>query len=141
MKTFLIVGLDSHAIDFSGPNVPPGMTAERLSAQIEETRRQFAEQGDRADVCSVKFDGAAERQVSDQLSRMKYDCIMIGGGIRQPDGSIELFERIINAIHQHAPDAAIAFLKLPKDGVAAAARVLSGDFKRAGLLSPSSPVV
>ena len=141
MNTYLIVGLDSDAIDFSGPNVPPGMTAERLSAQIEETRRQFAEQGDRADVCAVKFDGAAERQVSDQLSRMKYDCIMIGGGIRQPDESIELFEKVINAIHQHAPDAAIAFLKLPKDGVAAAARVLSGDFKRAGLLSPSSPVV
>jgi len=52
-----------------------------------------------------------------------------------------VLEHIINAVHQHAPDAAIAFLKLPRDAIAAAARVLSRDFKDAGLLSPSSPVV
>ncbi len=140
MKTFLIVGIDPDAIDYSAPNIPPGMTAEKLSAEIEQTRQQFSDQGDRADVCGLKSDGSAEAQITGQFARSNYDCIMVGGGIRQPDQSIELFEKIINAIHQHAPKAAIAFLKMPKDGIAAAGRVLSADFKRAGLLNPSSPV-
>ena len=139
MKTFLIIGIDPDSTDFSGPNTPPGMTAEKLSAEVEEARRQFADQGDRADLCAVKLDTTAAARVSEQLSGSRYDCIMIGGGLRQ-DESIEVLERIINAVHQHAPTAAIAFLKMPKDGIAAAAPVLSRDFAQAGLLSPSSPV-
>jgi len=139
MRTFLIVGIDPDAIDFSGPNTPPGMTAEKLSAEVEESRRQFADQGDRADLCAIKLDESAGARVSEQLARARYDCILIGGGLR-PDESIGVLERIINAVHQHAPDAAIAFLKLPRDAIAAAARVLSRDFKDAGLLSPTSPV-
>ncbi len=139
MRTFLIVGIDPDSTDFSGPNTPPGMTAKKLSAEVEEALRQFADQGDRADLCAVKLDTTAAARVSEQLSSSRYDCIMIGGGLRQ-DESIEVLERIINAVHQHAPDAAIAFLKMPKDGIAAAARVLSHDFAQAGLLSPSSPV-
>jgi len=140
MRTFLIVGIDPDSIDFSGPNTPPGMTAGKLSAEVEESRRQFADQGDRADLCAIKLDESAGARVSEQLARSKYDCILIGGGLR-PDESIGVLERIINAVHQYAPDAAIAFLKLPRDAVAAAARVLSRDFKNAGLLSLSSPVV
>ncbi len=136
MKTFLIVGIDPNSIDFSGPNTPPGMTAEKLSAEVEESRREFAGQGDRADLCEIKLDDSAGTRVSQQLARSKYDCILIGGGLR-PDGSIRVLERIINAIHQHAPEAAIGFLKLPRDAIAAADRVLSRDFKDAGLLSPS----
>jgi len=136
MRTFLIVGIDPDSIDFSGPNTPPGMTAEKLSTEVEESRRQFADQGDRADLCAIKLDESAGARVSEQLACAKYDCILIGGGLR-PDGSIRVLERIINAVHQHAPDAAIAFLKLPRDAIAAATRVLSRDFKDAGLLSPS----
>lgn len=136
MNTFLIVGIDPDSIDFSGPNTPPGMTAATLSAEIEESRRQFANQGDRADLCAIRLDESARVRVSEQLARSRYDCVLIGGGLR-PDESIGVLERIINAVHQHAPDAVIAFLKLPRDAVAAAARVLSPDFKDAGLLSPS----
>lgn len=139
MKTFLIIGIDPKSIDYSTPNNPPGMTAEKLAAEVEESRRQFAEQGDRADLCQIKLDDSAGLRVSEQLARSKYDGILIGGGLR-PDGSISVLERIINAVHQHAPDAAIAFLKLPRDAITGAARVLSQDFKNAGLLSPSSPV-
>lgn len=139
MRTFLIVGIDPETIDFSGPNTPPGMTAEKLSAEIEKSRRQFADQGDRADLCKIILDESAGTRVSAQLARSKYDVILIGSGLR-PDTSIGVLERIINAVHQDAPDAAIAFLKLPRDAIAAAARVLSRDFADAGLLSPSSPV-
>lgn len=139
MKTFLIIGINPKSIDFSGPNTPPGMTAETLAAEVEESRRQFAEQGDRADLCQIELDESAGTRVSEHLDRTRYNGVLIGGGLR-PDTSVPVLERIINAIHQHAPDAAIAFLKLPRDAVAGAARVLSRDFKDAGLLSASSSI-
>lgn len=139
MSNFLIIGLDPASIDFSGPNTPPGMTAEKLAVEVEKSIREFAEQGDHADLCAIRLDASAGARVTEQLARSKYDGILIGGGLR-PDGSIEVLERIINAVHQHAPAAAISFLKLPRDALAGAARVLSHDFKVSGLLSPSSPV-
>lgn len=138
MRTFLIIGLDTDAIDFSGPDSPPGMTAEKLSAQIAATQQQFAAQGDRADVCAVKLEPSAVGLVTDRLARCTYDCIMIGGGLRSSP-AIETLERVVNAVHRHAPAAAIAFLDLPKDGIAAASRVLSRDYERAGLLASSAP--
>ena len=140
MRIFLIVGIDPNSINFSGPNTPPGMTAEKLSAEIAETQRQFAAQGDRADICPVTLDASAASRVSARLTRSTYDCILIGGGFRE-DAAIETLERIINAVHRHAPAAAIALLKTPKDGIAAAARVLSRDFAQAGLLASSSPIL
>lgn len=134
MKRFLIIGIDPDTTDFSGANTPPGLTAEKLTADIEETRRRFAAQGDQADVCAVTIDMTAGGKVSDQLASSAYDCIMIGGGLRQ-DPAIEVLERIMNAVHRHAPAAAIAFLKLPQDGIAAAARVLSREFAQAGLIA------
>lgn len=139
MNTFLIISIDPESIDFSGPNTPPGMTAEKLSAEIAATQQKFAARGDRADICPVTLDPSAVPRVSDQLARSTYDCILIGGGLRE-DAATETLERIINAVHRHAPDAAIAFLDLPRDGIAAATRVLSRDFAQAGLLAPSAPI-
>jgi hypothetical protein len=34
---------------------------------------------------------------------------VVGGGIRKPEPTLELFEIVINLIRRHAPQAAIAF--------------------------------
>lgn len=139
MKTSLIVGIDPDSIDFTVGKTPPGMTAKKLAAEVEASREDFVKQGDRADLCQVRLDEHAGALVSEQLARSKYDCILIGGGFR-PDSSAPVLEHIINAVHQNARRAAISFLSLPRDALAGAARVLSHDFKAAGLLSPSSPI-
>lgn len=139
MRTFLIIGIDPESIDFTIGKTPSGMTAEKLAAEVEASRQDFANQGDRADLCKVRLAENAAALVSEQLARSKYDCILIGGGFR-PDSSVPVLEHIINAVHQHARDAAISFLSLPRDALSGAARVLSRDFKDAGLLSASSPV-
>jgi hypothetical protein len=51
--------------------------------------------------------------------------VVIGGGIRKAEDRLELFERIVNLVHRHAPGAAIAFSGSPVDTFAAAARWLS----------------
>ena len=50
--------------------------------------------------------------------------VVIGGGIREPVDQLDLFERIVNLVHRHAPDAAIAFNESPDDIFDAAARWL-----------------
>ena len=133
MKSFLIIGIDPGSTDFSGPNTPPGMTAE-----IDDARRAFADRGNRADVCAVKLEPSAAGEVTDQLAHSTYDCVIIGGGLRA-DGATQTLERVINAVHRHAPATAIAFVDLPRNCVAAAERVLSRDFAQSGLLAPSAP--
>lgn len=137
MRNLLLIGLDPEGIDYSAPGVPAGMTAEKLFAAVADVQKQFAAQGDHLDNCKIKLDCSAEAPVTAQLAHATYDCILIGGGIREPE-NLEMFERIINSIHRHAPSTPIGFVNLPKDAPKTVARVLSQDYERAGLLSPSS---
>jgi hypothetical protein len=52
----------------------------------------------------------------------QWECVVIGGGVRKPDDQLELFERVVNLVRRHAPDAAIAFNATPTDTFDAAAR-------------------
>jgi hypothetical protein len=67
MKTFLLIGLDPYGIDFTAPNVPKGMTAEKLSAAVANAQKQFSAQGDRLDNCIIKIDGSGAAPVTAQL--------------------------------------------------------------------------
>jgi hypothetical protein len=44
---------------------------------------------------------------------------VVGGGVRHEP---ELFERVVNLVRRHAPEAAIAFNQTPEDTFDAAAR-------------------
>jgi hypothetical protein len=50
--------------------------------------------------------------------------VVIGAGIRREDELLELFERTVNLVHQHAPSAAIAFNTSLTDCVQAVRRWL-----------------
>lgn len=126
MKKFLLIGLNPESIDFSAPGVPAGMTAEKLLATITDVQKHFADQGEHLDNCKVKPDGSAEATVTAQLAHATYNCILIGGGIQQPQ-NMEMFERIINSILRHAPGIPIGLVNLPKDAPETVARVLSND--------------
>jgi len=136
MKTFLLIGLDPSAIDFSATTDPAVATGEKLMATVAASQKQFADRGDRLDNCKILADGSAA-PVIEQLARASYDCVLIGGGILAP-ANLETFERIINSVHRYAPSAIIGYVKLPKDALTTANRVMSKDFERAALLSPSA---
>ena len=59
--------------------------------------------------------------VKRRLAEGRYDCVVIGAGVRLPPGRLVLFEVLVNAIHRAAPGAAIAFNTRPEDSSAAAA--------------------
>ena len=100
MKRILLVGLDPATVDFSDPALPPGMSAEKIHNP----------------------DATAVPAVERRLAESRYDCMVIGAGVRLPPSRLVLFEAVVNPIHRAAPDAAIAFNTRPEDTGAAAAR-------------------
>jgi hypothetical protein len=75
---------------------------------IQAGRARFVEHGLGAEFCLFGVDGSddVEAVVSAALSAHAWDCVVVGRGVRN---SLELFERLINLVRRHAPDAAIAF--------------------------------
>lgn len=72
----------------------------------------------------MALDENPERAIVAALTRKDYACVVIGGGIRNHEPLLEFFEKVINLVRQHAPDAAIAFNSSPEDCADAALRWL-----------------
>jgi len=124
MTTVLLVGENPDTVDYSDPALPPGMTAEKVRAGIEVAMKQFAARGWEADLGVIQPDETAGPTVERQLRSKRYDCVVVGGGVRLPPRRLALFEAVINAIHKAAPGATIAFNTRPDDSADAAARWL-----------------
>ena len=124
MTRILLIGLDPETVDFTDPALPPGMSAEKVHAGIEVALKQFAARGWEADVCFIQPDETAGVTVERQLASKRYDCVVVGGGVRLPPRHLGIFESVINAVHRAAPGAAIAFNTRPDDSADAAARWL-----------------
>lgn len=120
----LFVGQQPETVDFSDPALPPGFDAAKIHAGIAAGMQQMADRGWLADLCLVRPDDSATEAIERQLATTSYDCVVIGGGIRIPPRSLLLFERVVNAVHRAAPNAAIAFNTSPPDTGDAAARWL-----------------
>src|SRR4029079_5205904 len=121
----LLLGYDPETVDFSDPDLPPGMTGEKVHARIAGAMTQFAERGWEWDVCYIRPDETAGPTVERQLRSTHYDCVVIGAGVRLPPRGLALFEAVINTVHDAAPGAAIAFNTRPDDSADAAARALA----------------
>ena len=124
MTRVLLLGYDPETVDFSDPALPPGMNVEKVRAGIEVAMRQFASRGWAADVAFIRPDETARLAVERQLASARYDCVVIGAGVRLPPRLLPIFEVVINAVRKAAPDAAIAFNTRPDDSADAAARWL-----------------
>ncbi len=126
MTRILFVGQKPETVDFSDPAIPPGLDAAKINAGIEIAVAAIAERGWKADLCMIPPDERAGPMLEEQLASARYDCVVIGAGLRLPPKSLSLFERVLNAVHKAAPDAAIAFNTHPEDTAEAAGRWLQG---------------
>ena len=110
----LVIGLDPYRVP--GP-WDPAPVAEGIEAGLA----RFAEHGLPVETCLVGLDGSddVDAVVTEALRRRDWECVTIGGGVRN---DLELFERLINLVRRHAPGAAIAFNSTPSDTYDAAAR-------------------
>lgn len=127
MKKVLLVGQDPETVDFSDPSLAPGLDAAKIHEGIAIAMTQMSERGWQADLCLVRPDESATTTLKRALESASYDCVVIGGGVRIPPGSLLLFETLVNTVHKSAPGAFIAFNTKPEDTGTAAARWLGDD--------------
>lgn len=112
----LVVGVDPAKLE--------GWDPEPVQAAIARGKARFSEYGIEAEWCLVALDENPEGAIVGALTREDYACVVIGGGIRTHEPLLEFFEKVINMVRQHAPDAAIAFDSTPEDCADAALRWL-----------------
>ncbi|MEO8686458.1 MAG: hypothetical protein ABI414_16645 [Devosia sp.] len=122
MTRVLFVGQKPETVDFSDPSLPPGFDAGKIQAGIDIAETTMTERGWDGDLCMIAPDDSGIATLAAQLAKVDYDCVVIGGGLRLPPKRLEFFEKVVNAIHQGAPNAAIAFNTRPQDTAEAAAR-------------------
>ena len=124
MTRILFIGQKPETVDFSDPALPPGFDAEKINAGIAVAVAKIEERGWQGDTCMIMPDESAGPTIEAQLSGARYDCVVIGAGLRIPPKSLALFERVVNTVQRAAPQAAIAFNTRPEDTAEAAARQL-----------------
>lgn len=122
----LLVGLDPALVDFSDPALPPGMDAAKIENGIKAALADMRGRGWTAHHCYVPPQPAAGAQaLADALAANRYDCLVIGGGVRLPPRNLALLERLINTARKVSPATAIGFNTTPLDSGDAAARAVS----------------
>ena len=122
MTRVLLIGYAPDSVDFSDPALPPGMDAQKIATGIEVGLRQMQARGWDAAFCPIEPDDSAAATVRKHLASTSYDCIVIGGGVRLASKGLMIFEAVINAVREGAPNAPIAFNTRPDDSAEAAAR-------------------
>ena len=112
-KSVLVVGLDPTLIDFTDPGYPPGMNAEKVFAGVKSSEDELIGLGYSVHTCLTDFGETAEAVVRRELEQQRFDCVMIGAGVRLNPSNFLLFEKLVNVVHEHAPQAKICFNTMP----------------------------
>ena len=124
-QSILIIGEDPTLIDFSAPEAPPDMSADKVMLGLNGSRDRLKRLGHDARILLTKDAETVEAQVSAALQDHRYDVIVIGAGLRTLPPMTDQFERLMNVLREPAPQAKLAFNSRPDDSDKAALRWLS----------------
>lgn len=99
-----------------------------VAAAIEQHLRA---QGIDAHTFALTNDASGDALLADELGRDRYDGVAIGGfingqdpGVRPTRETTNWFNRVLNIVHRHAPEAQIILVRDPADALQAIRRVL-----------------
>ena len=125
-KSVLVIGLQPTLINFSDPDYAayPGMDAAKVLVGLKASEVSLTDFGYDVQMCMTDFGETAEAVVRDQLEQKAFDCVLIGAGLRTIAGNFLLFEKLINVVHAHAPQAKLCFNTRPTDTTEAVQRWL-----------------
>lgn len=118
-KKVLMVGWHPSVVDYSKY---PGLTAEKLEGALRADEGKLRGLGYDAEIGFIFSGDTATDQLIQTLRETRYDVVMIGAGVRRDDDHFLVFEKLVNVVHEHAPDARIAFNTGPTDSDAAVQR-------------------
>jgi hypothetical protein len=123
-KTVLAIGIDPAFADYSKF---PQLTAELVRSYIDAELQRLRDDGYEVVPCLIDLGATAEQVTAAALASRRFDCVMIGAGLRQPPEHLLLFEKILNLVHRLAPTACICFNGSPADTVDAVRRWIQPD--------------
>jgi hypothetical protein len=121
-KTVLAIGIEPAFVDLSAF---PGLSVELVRNYIEVQIEQIRTLGFDVENCLIDLGETAEAVATQALMSRRFDCVVIGAGLREPAPRLLLFEKIINLVHSLAPQARICFNTTPADTADAVRRWIS----------------
>lgn len=123
-KSVMLIGLQPSVIDFSSPDFAssPGLNADKIQAGLDKAEEDLKRLGYDVVMCLTDDGETAENVVRERLREKKFDCVIIGAGIRTVKTYFLLFEKLINTVHENAPQAKICFNTTPNDSADAVRR-------------------
>jgi hypothetical protein len=125
-NSVLVIGFEPTLLDFSSPEFAafPGLDAPKVMNALKADEARLTDLGCDVELCLIDLGDTAETVVRDRLRRKPFDCILIGAGVRTIPSHFILFERLINILHAHAPQAKLCFNTNPGDTAEAVQRWL-----------------
>jgi hypothetical protein len=115
----LAIGLDPRFADFSKmPQLTPALIRAYIEAEIQRVRKA----GFEVQMLLIAPEAAGASEIEAALKTKRFACVVIGAGLREPPEHLLLFEKILNLVHRHAPQATIAFNATPADTAEAVRR-------------------
>jgi hypothetical protein len=122
-KSVLVIGFDPEKLDFSSPEVVAAkVTKEKVLAGIEAEGKRIRALGYDLEQCLIDTGATAEATVLEKVRAKRWDCVLIGAGVRSHPKYLPLFEKVLNVVHEHAAGARICFSTSPSDSVEAIQR-------------------
>nr|MDT0252391.1 hypothetical protein [Endozoicomonas sp.] len=118
-KKVALIGWNPKVVDY---RKWPGLTAEKVTAGLKADRDRLNSLGYEASLLLINDEVSAFDAVRTALQAQAYDGVMIGAGVRLDPEYLILFERLINAVHEAAPQAKICFNTNPQDTAKAVQR-------------------
>ena len=118
-KKVLMIGWHPSVVDY---DKWPGLTPEKLEAGLRADETRLREAGHDASIGFLHSGEGAADEVVSALKDDSFDVVMIGAGVRRDDDHFLIFERLVNVVHELAPNARIAFNTGPTDSLAAVER-------------------
>ncbi|HUK41849.1 MAG TPA: hypothetical protein VLX11_12410 [Candidatus Acidoferrales bacterium] len=118
-KSVLIMGFEPTLLDYT--NIPH-LDAAKVMAALKADEAQLRDLGYEVELCLFDLGETAETVVRDRLKQKHFDCILIGAGVRTIPEYFILFEKLINVVHEHAPQSKLCFNTKPSDTAEAVQR-------------------
>lgn len=118
-RAVFAIGIDPALLDFSGH---PQLTSELVRSYIDAELQRLREQGYDVTSCLIDLGETAEQVAAAALASGRFDCVVIGAGLRLPPERMLLFEKVLNLVHRLAPRASICFNTTPADTAEAVRR-------------------
>ena len=115
----VLVGWSPAVVDYSKY---PNFTSEMLESRLKLDEKLLNDDGYNARLEFIFDNESAVIQLSKLFGEEHFDIVLIGAGVRKDDSCFDLFEKIINIVHEKAPKSKICFNTNPTDSFDAVKR-------------------